>query len=547
MTNQGPRDDSRLSVASVPPTPRQRRIALAFAVGVGVAGLAIAWIGLVPMPRSDGFIPAVQGVIAAVEFITAVLLFAQYATERSRALLLLAAGYLFTAFIVVAHTLTFPGAFSATGLLGAGQQTAPWLYVVWHAAVPIAACGYALLKRQPLSPVAVPNPSVAIWRTVLVVVPAAVALTWAAIIGADSLPTLVVTATTFASAASVVTALPMVAAVIALGLLWRRRTSVLDDWLLVALVAAVAETALVVFVGASRYTFAFYASRPLAVVAACAVLVALLSEMAGLYVRLSTAVNALQRERANKLMNLDVVVSSIAHEIKQPLMVITTCGTVIDNLLRKPKVDVDEVRVNLRDVTSASVRIAETIDGLRGLFRNPREAQQSIDVNALCLDSLKTLDAALADHRIAVTTELAADLPHVVGHKGQLREVFVNIVQNAIDALAPMADRPRTLRIRTSYAQRNRISILIEDSGVGIEPDRLPSLFTAFITTKERGMGLGLSLCQMIVDRHNGQLSVASDVSKGTRFEITLPFEPTTTAAAAEPSRVSSGSVKAEA
>jgi signal transduction histidine kinase len=335
--------------------------------------------------------------------------------------------------------------------------------------------------------------------------------------------------------------------VIALALCWRRRTSVLDDWLLVALVASAAETALVVFVGASRYTFAFYASRQLAVVAACAVLVALLSEMAALYVRLSTAVKALQRERANKLMNLDVVVSSIAHEIKQPLMVITTCGAVIDNLLRTPKVDVDEIRVNLRDVTSASVRIAETIDGLRGLFRNPQEAQQAIDANELCLESLKTFEAALADHRIAVTTELAAGLPRVVGHKGQLREVFVNILQNAIDALAPLANRPRTLRIRTSYAQRNRISILIEDSGVGIEPDRLPSLFTALITTKERGMGLGLSLCQMIVDRHNGQLSVASDVGKGTRFEITLPFEAAIGPPAAESPRELAGSVKVEA
>jgi signal transduction histidine kinase len=343
-----------------------------------------------------------------------------------------------------------------------------------------------------------------------------------------------------------VTAFPLALSVIAFGLLWRRRTSVLDQWLLVALVAAIAETALVVFVGASRYTFAFYASRPLAVVAAAAVLVALLSEMTGLYVRLSTAVNALQRERASKLMNLDVVVSSIAHEIKQPLMVITTCSTVIENLLRKPKVDVDEVRLNLRDMTSASVRIAETIDGLRGLFRNPQEAQQPIDVNALCLESLKALETELAQHDIAVTTELAADLPPVVGHRAQLREVLVNIMQNAIDALAPLADRARTLRIRTSYAQRNRIAVLIEDSGVGIEPGRLPSLFTAFVTTKERGMGLGLSLCQMIVDRHNGQLSVSSDVGKGTRFEVTLPFEPTVVAPAKPPS-VPAGSVNVEA
>ena len=108
-------------------------------------------------------------------------------------------------------------------------------------------------------------------------------------------------------------------------------------------------------------------------------------------------------------------------------------------------------------------------------------------------------------------------------------------------ALAPLADRARTLGIRTGHVQRNRISIVIEDSGVGIEPERLPSLFTASVTTKKLGMGLGLSLCQMIVERHNGQLSVSSDVGKGTRFEVSLPFDPTT------PPRVAAGSFNAEA
>ena len=207
----------------------------------------------------------------------------------------------------------------------------------------------------------------------LAVVAAASALTWVAIVAQYWLPTLVITATTFASTATVVTAFPLALSVIASFVLWRRRTSLLDEWLLVALIASVAETVLIVLLGASRYTFPFYAQRPLGVVASCAVLVALLSEMMRLYVRLSKAVNALERERANKLMNLDVVVRSIAHEVKQPLMVITTCNAVVKTLLRKPKLDVDEVQVNLDDMTSASLRIAESIDSLRGLFKNPRK------------------------------------------------------------------------------------------------------------------------------------------------------------------------------
>jgi C4-dicarboxylate-specific signal transduction histidine kinase len=215
-------------------------------------------------------------------------------------------------------------------------------------------------------------------------------------------------------------------------------------------------------------------------------------------------------------------------------------------LLRKPKIDVDDVRLNLGDVSSASTRIGETIDSLRGLFRNPQEAQRHIDINELALESLKALDAELSSNQIAVSAELDSGLPLVVGHRGQLREVLVNIVQNAIDELALLHDRERTLRVRTTSPQRNRVSITFEDSGAGIAPERLPNLFTAFVSTKARGMGLGLSLCQMIVDRHNGQLSVASDVGKGTRFEVSLPAEPVA-AAAGGGARLPKGSVKAEA
>jgi signal transduction histidine kinase len=527
MTNQIFRDDVRLSIASMPATALHRRLALASSIGIAVAFVLIAAIGLVPMPRSDGFIPAVQGIIASVEFITAVLLFSQYAAERSPALLLLAAGYLFTALIVIAQTLTFPGAFSPSGLFGAGPQTAPWLYVAWHCALPAAALGYAWLKQRPLPRTGTYSaPSAVIRRTVLVVVPAAAAITWATILGGDSLPTLLLTTTTFASTASAVTAISMALSALALGAVWRRRSSVLDEWLLVALVASLAETALVVFIGASRYTLPFYTSRTLAVVASSALLVALLSEMTGLYVRLSRAVNALQRERSNKLMNLDVVVSSIAHEIKQPLMVITTCNTIIAGLLRKPSVDAADVQVNLDDVTSASIRIGETIDSLRGLFKDPHEGRQYVDMNGVVVESLQTLTADLSANNVAVTTELTEDLPLVVGHRGQLREVLINIIQNAVDELARLADRPRTLTVRTGYSKPNRIFVAIEDSGDGIAPDRVAHLFTTFVSTKTRGMGLGLKLCQMIVDRHDGEMAVTSEIGQGTRFEVSLPFEP---------------------
>lgn len=481
--------------------------------------------------------------MATTDIITAVLLFSQYATERARALLWLAGGYLLTALLIAAQTLTFPGAFTPTGLLGAGQHTAAWLYFLWHVSMPVAALGYALLKPEHDSTPETPGSAGdAIRRTVVGVVLAAAAMTAAVIVADDVLPVLVVSATAFSPMASYVTVIVLIVSLAAFVVVWRRRTSVLDEWLLVALTGFVAEAPIIIFLGASRYTASFYSSRLLALLASCAVLVALLSEMTRLYVRLSRAITALQRERATKLMNLDVVVSSIGHEIRQPLTVTRMSTEIIETLLEEPKIEVEAVRENLADISSSTVRIAETIDSLRGLFRNPHEDAQHVDVNDVVAEALQTLAAELDERYIAVTRTLGADLPRVIGHRGQLREVFLNIVQNAIDAMTSPSDRPRSLQVVTSF-QRGGVSVTISDSGPGIEPARLPNLFTAFISTKAFGMGLGLSICQMIVDRHGGQLSVSSELGKGTVFEVRLPADPS---AAAESGSLPAGSANPE-
>jgi signal transduction histidine kinase len=540
------RYESRLSIASTPATARHKKAALAFSVGVVVAFAAITPVALVPLPRTDGFIPALQAIVATTDFITAVLLFAQYAVDRSRALLALASGYLFVALIVVAHTLTFPGAFTASGLFGANAQTAAWLYVLWHIGYPGAVIAYCLLKRQPVATDAAPGAAgPAIWGAVVAVATLVCVLTWAAVVFGDALPALVVSERSFAAAAKVVTGVALLASVAAFVLLRRRRASVLDAWLIVAVSASIAETALVAVVGASRYTVAFYVGKPFAVLASCAVLVALLSEMTSLYVRLSRSVRALQRERVSKVLNLDLIVGSIAHQVKQPLTVITACSAVVGNLIRNPKIDVSKVQLNVDDIERAGVRVANTIDSMRTLLKSPSEVQRQVDVNDVALESLQALNAELSDHEVEVRTELAAGLPPVVGHRGQLREVFIILVHNAIEAMSTLGDGlPRSLRMATSTGQRERISIVIEDSGPGIEPERLPTLFSAFVSTKPHGMGLGLGICQLIVDRHNGDLIASSELGRGTRFEVVLPAEPLAAGVAA---RSAAGSVKAEA
>src|SRR5262249_2695469 len=150
-------------------------------------------------------------------------------------------------------------------------------------------------------------------------------------------------------------------------------SSVLDRWLMVALCAAVAEAGIVTFFSASRFSVAFYAGRLFAVVVSTAVLGALLWETTRLYMRLAATVGALERERANKLMNLEVVVASVAHEIKQPLTVIATRAGIVQRLLARPALDLDQVRRNLAEMENASFSVSEVFESIRALFRNPAQ------------------------------------------------------------------------------------------------------------------------------------------------------------------------------
>src|SRR5579871_1778044 len=139
---------ARLFLADSPPGPRDRRFALGAVAISFVVFAAIAPFAKLQLPQVWAFIPSYQSALVVNDLITAVLLFGQYRILRSRALLVLASGYLFTASIAVVHALTFPGVFAPTGLLGAGLQTTAWLYYFWHLGSPLAVIGYVLLKDE---------------------------------------------------------------------------------------------------------------------------------------------------------------------------------------------------------------------------------------------------------------------------------------------------------------------------------------------------------------------------------------------------------------
>jgi signal transduction histidine kinase len=156
------------------------------------------------------------------------------------------------------------------------------------------------------------------------------------------------------------------------------------------------------------------------------------------------------------------------------------------------------------------------------LFRESQPEYQAVPINSLILDTISVVRKELTDHDIAVVTKLEQPLPIVAGHKGQLREVLLNLIQNSIEAMATTID-PRVIDIATARRDPNSIIISIQDTGPGIKPEKLTSIFDPFISTKSGGTGLGLAICRMIVEQHGGKIVATSDPAGGARFEVTLP------------------------
>jgi PAS domain S-box-containing protein len=240
---------------------------------------------------------------------------------------------------------------------------------------------------------------------------------------------------------------------------------------------------------------------------------------------LREAVAKLERERDNKLTNVEAIMAAIAHEVRQPLMAIAINGSAARRFLARVPADIDEVAANLDRIIKDSRRASEVFDSILALFRGEDQERQPINVNEVALEVLQSSRGELDEHRVTTRTELASELPLISGHKRQLQQVISNLVQNAIEAMDSTTDRDRVLRVRTGLQNSDAIVFAVEDSGPGFDPKQLSRIFDAFFTTKSHGVGLGLAICRMIVQRHGGQLTAASDGNNGARFQFVLPTE----------------------
>jgi signal transduction histidine kinase len=179
----------------------------------------------------------------------------------------------------------------------------------------------------------------------------------------------------------------------------------------------------------------------------------------------------------------------------------------------------------VKDVQSDSRRANEILQNIRALFGKGAQGPERIDVNETALAALGVLRGALDEHDVSIRSELKPDVPDIVGHRGQLQEVIINLLQNAVEAMDAIQDDRRVLTVRTRRDGDKAIVVEVEDTGPGIDARSLDKVFEAFVTTKPGGMGLGLAICRTIVDRHGGQLSASPVHPRGTVFRMTLPRE----------------------
>lgn len=240
---------------------------------------------------------------------------------------------------------------------------------------------------------------------------------------------------------------------------------------------------------------------------------------------LRDAIALLNRERENKLMNLEAMAASIGHEVRQPLSGIASNGNAALRFLAQAPPNLEEARSALNRMVRDSHRASEVFDNIRALYRMSDRGWEQIDVNDLTRGVLQVLGEELAAHGITTHADMASPLPPVSGHKGQLQEVLINLIHNAIDAMDAIEDDRRLLQVRTERDGVNSIVVAVEDSGPGIDPKQLGSIFSAFVTTKPNGMGLGLAICRMIIERHEGKLSAAPAYPRGSVFRMILPAD----------------------
>jgi len=654
-------DQNGVVLADLPAGPAERRTALVVGLVLLAIGVVVVPFGKVQLPESDAWAPVLFSFIFVADLITWFLLISQFKIVRSRALLVLASGYLFAAAMNLPVLLTFPDVFSPTGLLGAGLQSSLWLSLAGFTGYPLSVLLYTVMKNEPRALELHRSSRTAIAASIAIVIAIVLALTWIATAGESYLPKLLPSRSQSPADLQYVGTLLLLLTATALLWLWFRRRTVLDLWLMVAMCAWLAQGIAKWIHTSGRFSLSWYAGSTLFAISSTVLLVVLLKETMSLYGRLAVSLIALRRLSAEKLQrseaylsegqrlshtgsfgrnvlsgeihwseetynifefdrsvaptmelifqrihpedrdrvrqiidgavkartDLDVeyrllrpdgsvkylqvvaraldpssgglefvgavtditertraeealrqaqtdlahanrvttmgeLAASLAHEVNQPIAATVTNADACLRWLERDQPNLEEARAAATRIVRDGKHASEIISRIRVHFEKGELKRELVDVNEIIREMIVLVRSEATRYNISVQTELASDLPQIIGDHVQLQQVTMNLIVNSIDAMKDV-DGTRKMTIKSQRAEGKQIKVSVSDTGVGIPQQQAEEIFKAFFTTKPHGTGMGLRISQSIIESHGGRLWAADNSPRGATFQFILP------------------------
>jgi signal transduction histidine kinase len=214
--------------------------------------------------------------------------------------------------------------------------------------------------------------------------------------------------------------------------------------------------------------------------------------------------------------------ASIAHEVNQPLSAIVVNGEASLRWLTREVPDMDQALAAIRRIVGDANRASGVVGRIRELARKADREVIQLGINEVIGETVPLVKRETLSHRVRLELQLAPGLPTVRGDRIQLQQVIINLVINAVQAMATVTDRARVVVIRTQPHESDQVLVAVEDVGTGMAPESLNRLFSAFYTTKPDGLGMGLSICRSIIEAHGGRVWASPNIGPGMTFQFTI-------------------------